>query len=439
MDQAILLFPTNSAGKALFSSSVAGLSLIDRHIRTLDRAGIKHVSIILPEEVQPDMPSWTKKLAISKQFIRHGQDVELPDSNSSFLTIFAEYVHHHNSISKLLENISATDKLVVHISPQPSQPIPLRRANDTFAEETNVDSDCASGLFLCPPSNKLANSFSHSEDAWQIIINEPKEKLYNSEEPLWCRVDVKGGARAAKNMLFSQVTKKTSGFISRNINARVSIPTSKILVETGLSPHAITILFVLTTGLGSAYLVSDPKNYITLLLSGTLWQFAAIFDRCDGEVARVKLCESKFGAWFDTITDNFAYLCGCIGTLVGMNTLYPDNSLYGTLGLTSIASMILTVIILYRYAQKTGSGSLQNYLRALTDDVDDKDKIWIQKLMQRYGFIAKRDFFSFYVFLVLATGQLPLVYWFLVAVLHITAVAVIMSRGSMNHHIGNDH
>ena len=435
MNQAILLFPTRSAGKALFSSRVAGLSLIDRHIRTLDRAGIRHVSIILPEEIEPHLPSWTKKLAISKRFIKHGQDVELPDPNSPFLTVFAEYIHHHNSISRLLKNTGATDKLVVHISPQPSQPIPFRRANETFAEETNVDSACASGLFLCPPSNKLANSFSHSEDAWQIIINESKRILQKSEEPLWCRVGVKGGARAAKNMLFSQVTKKTSGFISRNINARVSIPASKVLVEMGLSPHAITILLVLTTGLGSAYLVSDPKNYTTLLLSGALWQFAAIFDRCDGEVARVKLCETKFGAWFDTITDNFAYLCGCIGTLVGMNTLYPNNSLYNTLGLTSIASMTLTVIILYRYAQKTGSGSLQNYLRALTDDVDDKDKIWIQKLMQRYGFIAKRDFFSFYVFLVLAAGQLSLVYWFLVAVLHITAVAVIMSRDSMNRHI----
>ena len=195
MDQAILLFPNNSAGKVLLSSSVAGLSLIDRHIRTLDRAGIRHVSVILPEDIQPDLPSWTKKLAISKQFIRHGQDVELPDPNSSFLTIFAEYVHHHNSISKLLKITSATDKLIVHISPQPSQPIPLRRANDTFAEETNIDSACASGLFLCPPSNKLANSFSHSEDAWQIIINEPKKNLHKSEEPLWCRVDVKDGDR----------------------------------------------------------------------------------------------------------------------------------------------------------------------------------------------------------------------------------------------------
>ncbi|MEE3234169.1 MAG: CDP-alcohol phosphatidyltransferase family protein [Candidatus Latescibacterota bacterium] len=435
MDQAILLFPSGPAGKALSSSRVAGLNLIDRQIRTLDRAGIKHVSIILPEGTELDLPSWTTKLDISKRVSRHGQDIELPNPRSSFLVIFAEYVHHHSSISTLLKNVETTNKVLVHASHQPPQQVPLRRVNDMFAEETNVDLVCASGLFLCPPSNQLANSFSRSEDPWQIIVNEPKGDVHKSEEALWCRVDTKGGARAAKRMLFSQVTKKTSGFISRNINARISIPTSKVLVDTGLSPHAITVLFVLTTGLGSAYLVSDPRSYTILLVSGILWQFAAIFDRCDGEVARVKLCESKFGAWFDTVTDNFAYLCGCVGTLIGMNTLHPDTSIYNTLGLSSIFAMTLTVIILYSYARKTGTGSLQNYLRALADDVDEKDKIWIQKLMEHYGFIAKRDFFSFYVFVVLAAGQLSLVYWFLVVVLHMTALAVIMSRGSMNRHI----
>ena len=99
-----------------------------------------------------------------------------------------------------------------------------------------------------------------------------------------------------KNMLFGQVTKTTSGFISRHINARLSIPTSKLLVETGLSPHAITVLLVLTTGLYSAYLVSIARDYSTLLIGGILWQLAAVFDRCDGEVARFKLCESKFGS-----------------------------------------------------------------------------------------------------------------------------------------------
>ena len=437
MDQAILLFPNRSGSEKQLPSRVAGLSLIDRQIRTLERAGIKHVCVIAPDrkKIESNLSTWTKNLRISIKIIGYGQEVELLDSNSSFLILFAEFVHHHASIRKCIEGKNSTDTLLVYTSDQPSQPVPLRRNNEKFTEETSVDSHCVNGVFLCPPSKILANSFSRSRDPWEILANESKVPLHCNGDVLWRRVDVKGGVRSAKQMLFSQVTKKTSGFISRNINARISIPTSKLLIETGLSPHAITVMFVLTTGLGSAYLVSDPKDYATLLLSGTLWQFAAIFDRCDGEVARVKLCESKFGAWFDTITDNFAYLCGCIGTLIGMNSLNPENSIYNTLGITSIISMTLTVCILYRYAQKTGTGSLQNYLRTLTDDVDEKDKMWIQKLMERYGFIAKRDFFSFYVFLALAAGQLSLVYWFLVTVLHMTAIAVIMSRESMNRHI----
>ena len=188
---------------------------------------------------------------------------------------------------------------------------------------------------------------------------------------------------------------------------------------------------MLTTGLYSAYLVSIARDYSALLVGGILWQLAAVFDRCDGEVARVKLCESKFGAWFDTVTDNFAYLCGYLGTLVGMIRIHEGQSLYTYVGISSIAAMFVTLFVMYSYARRTGSGSLQHYLRALTQEVDEAEKSWVQKLMERYGFVAKRDFFSFYVFLACAANQLALVYWFLVTVLHLTAAAVLLSQPTM--------
>ena len=152
-----------------------------------------------------------------------------------------------------------------------------------------------------------------------------------------------------------------------------------------------------------------------------------MFDRCDGEVARVKLCESKFGAWFDTVTDNFAYLCGYLGTLVGMIRIHEGQSLYAYVGISSIAAMFVTLFVMYTYARRTGSGSLQHYLRALTQEVDEAEKSWVQKLMERYGFyVAKRDFFSFYVFWPAQqpAGSGLLV---LVTVLHLTAAAVLLS------------
>ena len=172
MEQAILIFPNEPTTKARPSSRISGLSLVDRQIRTLHRAGIKHLIIIVPHEIELDLPSWTQKLSISKNVIRHGEKIELPNPNSSFLTVFAEYVHHHRSISKFLSNAGTIEELIVQSSLQPLKNTPFHRITEKFAEKTDADTACATGLFLCPPSSRLANSFCQEKDPWQIIAAE---------------------------------------------------------------------------------------------------------------------------------------------------------------------------------------------------------------------------------------------------------------------------
>ena len=88
----------------------------------------------------------------------------------------------------------------------------------------------------------------------------------------------------------------------------------------------MTVLFVLTTGLGAAWLISDPEPYWRLALPGFLWQLAAVLDRCDGEIARVKLCESRFGTWFDTVIDNLAYVAAYARPPTGCTLGTPSTS-----------------------------------------------------------------------------------------------------------------
>ena len=433
MRQAVLLFSDGPQGVSLVGHRVAGLNLLDRQIRTLARAGMEHVSILLPKEATPNLTPITQKLPVQIEFVTRGNHPILPDPEDPYLLLLGEYVHHHSSLSAWVSRLHTTSSLVALSTAHPQQKGLLRRANLQFDETGDCTDLVSSGAFCCHPSVFPPARLSEKEQPWNLLAEQSADDIHFdvSERALWRRVDQPGGVRQVKNMLFGQVTKTTSGFISRHINARLSIPTSKLLVETGLSPHAITVLLVLTTGLYSAYLVSMARDYSTLLIGGILWQLAAVFDRCDGEVARVKLCESKFGAWFDTVTDNFAYLCGYLGTLVGMIRIHEGESLYAYVGISSIAAMFVTLFVMYSYAKKTGSGSLQDYLRALTLEVDEAEKSWVQKLMERYGFVAKRDFFSFYVFLACAANQLALVYWFLVTVLHLTAAAVLLSRPAM--------
>ena len=46
---------------------------------------------------------------------------------------------------------------------------------------------------------------------------------------------------------------------------------------------------------------------------------ATILDRCDGEVARITLKESKFGQWFDTALDQLSYFSMFIGIATCLN------------------------------------------------------------------------------------------------------------------------
>ena len=412
--RALLLFEDSEAGRRLVGRRVAGLSLLERQVRTLERAGIRRLRVLLPVGARPTLSSHAQRLNIQVEFATWETVGAAPDED--FLLLLAPFVHHHSSLSALTAEGLAGDRLVAHSGP-PAE-----------------DKPGSSGVFVCAAGLLPEKELHLAPDLWPLLhhaAGEEAVRLHRQDPALWQPVFDRRGARAAKAMLFGQVTKTTSGPISRHINARLSIPTSKFLVETGMSPHLVTVSLVLTTGLASAYLVAHADDYALLALSGLGWQMAAVLDRCDGEIARVKLCESKFGAWFDTVTDNIAYLFMYAGIVIGMHRLYPDTALFMYLGVSAVIALLLTLGIMYSYAFKTGSGSLQHYLYAMRNDIPAADKGWVVRVIDRYGFVTKRDSFSFFYFLFAVAGLLELAYAVVVIMLHCIAIGVVYTNSKM--------
>jgi len=438
--QGLLVFEETLGEGHPLDLRVAGLSLLDRSIRTIARAGLEHLTVILPTDATLRLTRLTQKLDLTVEFLtwESVSSLALPPE-SEILILLGDRVHHHSSLTQFVENGMEGVDLVVQTSAVPQQEGPFVQttigSDTTFTEVTEASGPVGTGAFLCSSNlfaqRDIAAGRADFHTFLQTLAAGKNSATRASSSPLWRRVWNRRSARSAKKMLFGQVTKPTSGFVSRHLNARVSIPISKFLVETGMSPHVVTVLFVMTTGLTSAYLISFADDYPTLLLAGFLWQMAAVLDRCDGEIARVKLCESKFGAWFDTVTDNLAYICAYVGLLFGMRRLYPDTMFYWYLGLSAIAAFIFTLIILYIYARRSGSGSLQHYLRDLNRDLPDSEKTWVQNLMQRYGVVGKRDFFSFVVFLTAIINQIQISYWFIIIISFLAVGGVLLSQRKM--------
>ncbi|MEW6755334.1 MAG: CDP-alcohol phosphatidyltransferase family protein [Candidatus Latescibacterota bacterium] len=439
----LLVFEEDADGASPTARRVAGLPLLDRAIRTLARAGVERLTVITPAGAPLPVTRFSRRLGVDLRFTTW--DAAGPGSvhpGGDVLVLLGDHVHHHASLAGLVRQGLGSAALAVHTSPAPPQEGPHRTVQagssgfgTAWRQGPASEEAISTGAFLCSGGILARADLSAGRGDFTAALaswTRPEPVVLRQQPtPLWRLARTRPQARAAKRMLFSLVTKSTSGFISRHLNARLSIPTSMLLVETGISPHWVTVLLVLTTGLAAAVLVSQPQEYLRLALAGTLWQLAAVFDRCDGEIARVRLSESRFGAWFDTVTDNLAYVCGYVGLVAGMRVLHPGTALHTALGISAVASMLLFLTVMYAYARSTGTGSLQDYLRDLTVNLPDADKGRVQAYMQRLGFVAKRDFFSFVVFVAAVLNQIEVAFWFLVSVLHLAAAAVMLSQRRM--------
>ena len=403
IEQGILVFPAGAAT----NMQVAGRTLLQRGIRTMASAGIKRVSVVLPPGHAPLGKSPVPDLDIQvEQTTPEGAG--LPDA--PVLLLKGDCVHHHSSLRALIDAGLQRDALVA---------------------QTSDGGRVSSGAFLSAPGALPPDALTG--DLWHSLAARPHRREAIAPH-LWQRVTDKRSARAAKNMLFDQVSKATSGTVARLLNVRISVPLSKLLVDTGISPNMVTFFLVLCPGLLAAYLATQPDDYLRLACAGVLWQLASILDGCDGEIARVKLAETRFGAWFDTITDNLAYLCWCVALIAGMRQLYPGDYLPIYAGISAIASLVLTFVLLYTYALRTGTGSLQSYLGDLINKVPDSEKDWGYRFLERTGFMAKRDFLSLFIAIGLVANLLAVMYWSLVVLVHVLTLGVLTTHYRLTGH-----
>lgn len=111
-------------------------------------------------------------------------------------------------------------------------------------------------------------------------------------------------------------TAQTDGFMARHFDRRISQFFSKRLVRTTIKPNQVTLIGV-SIGLTAALLLSLP-DYWAHLLGALLFVFCVIVDGVDGEVARLKLMESRFGHYLDITTDNLVHVAIFVGIAFGL-------------------------------------------------------------------------------------------------------------------------
>ncbi|HKF44955.1 MAG TPA: CDP-alcohol phosphatidyltransferase family protein [Thermoanaerobaculia bacterium] len=109
----------------------------------------------------------------------------------------------------------------------------------------------------------------------------------------------------AEKWLLSGLIKDSEGFMSRHVERRISLAISRRLASTNVTPNQMTIVSVAIGILGAALFLS-PNPWVPFV--GSLLVLAhSILDGCDGELARLKFRESRFGGVLDFWGDNVVH------------------------------------------------------------------------------------------------------------------------------------
>ncbi|MDP3981532.1 MAG: CDP-alcohol phosphatidyltransferase family protein [Chlamydiota bacterium] len=247
-----------------------------------------------------------------------------------------------------------------------------------------------SELLLYPDSEKLFNGLQNKFPTQSISIHQGQ--IYELHSP--------GQVKEAEDFLFKALIKSTEGFMSRHVERKISIAVSKHLVNSSITPNQMTV-FSIFIGLLGAFLIT--LNQGTWQIAGALFFLAhSILDGCDGEIARIKFLESKFGGVLDYWGDNIVHIA--IFSAIAIEWYHRiNNSLPLLFGASAVCATLASASWIYWHTMR--KKSIHGPLFTSVSQSNKSDK-----LTQVADFLSRRDF----IYLIVVLACIQHLNWFLI-------------------------
>ncbi len=113
------------------------------------------------------------------------------------------------------------------------------------------------------------------------------------------------------------MSKPQDGFVSRFLNRPISRPITRFLLKFPIQPSAWTISIFVLPIIACVFFVRG--DYVSVVIGAAIFQAFSILDGCDGEIARAKNLESKFGERLDQFCDFLASLLYVLALGLGLH------------------------------------------------------------------------------------------------------------------------
>jgi 1L-myo-inositol 1-phosphate cytidylyltransferase / CDP-L-myo-inositol myo-inositolphosphotransferase len=215
---------------------------------------------------------------------------------------------------------------------------------------------------------------------------------------------------AAEAWLLRGLIKSSEGFMSRHLERRISLAVTRRLVDTSITPNAMTLISV-GVGLVGALGFLGPTS-LAQTAGALLFLAHSILDGCDGELARLKFLESRAGAvldfWGDNLVHVAVFACMAAGWSLAGGGVWPL-----VLGGVTIASALATAALAARRFIGGEAAAAASAAGRLAEALSHRDFIYLIVALAVFGkahwflILAGVGTPSFLIFFLLASRAHP--------------------------------
>lgn len=232
--------------------------------------------------------------------------------------------------------------------------------------------------------------------------------------------------RVAHRVLYSILVKSQDNAITRYLFRPVSFPLTRLLVRTPITPNQVSYVVAAMVMLGCWLTAHEGFGEV---LAGSIVVLAASYvDCCDGEIARLKLLSSRYGAWLDTVVDELS----SVGYMAAIG--WHCHLRYGLVGAIDAWQVAIAVAVVayawsiycvyYNIIVAVGSANSQDYVArfevapggnarsvrlvpATQRPSAARSKLprWLRWLATYAPYIVRRDFLVWFAVVLVAAQQ----------------------------------
>jgi len=160
--------------------------------------------------------------------------------------------------------------------------------------------------------------------AWNVVVHlRDLKRLASGETSVGVLAATAADLPHAERYLLRALIKDEEGFMSKYFDRTISLAVTRRLAGTRITPNEMTLVAVGIGVAGAPFFLSMRPS--VQVWGGILFLLHSILDGCDGELARLKFQESRYGGVLDFWGDNVVHVAifGCMALGLWLATGHP--------------------------------------------------------------------------------------------------------------------